>query len=636
MCGLLGIALGGAQEQAAVARLFPDALATLRHRGPDAHGEYKKDGVWLGHARLSILDLSDAGRQPMQTPDGRFVISYNGEVYNFRELARAHALTDLRSGSDTEVVLQLFAKLGVGSFAQLNGMFALALYDARERKLWLVRDRIGIKPLYFRLTADSLACASEIKAIRALETAAAECEISALHEWVYYGNPLGGRTLYRGIRQLLPGHCLELDLRTFRHSIQPYWTLEEQAGKGSTAPPDARLAVEETRRLLEQAVRRQLVSDVPVGLFLSGGVDSSAVAALASRHYAGRLATYSVGFDFARGAGELPRARRVAEHFGTDHHEIHIRGASVGELVQRLVHHHDMPFADAANIPLALMAGKISEHTKVVLQGDGGDEVFGGYSRYFTLDHYKFLRLPALVAQHVHRLTPESAFHYRVRRYVRALAAQDMATTMALLLTSEDRSMQPEAIFAQPLRALVASFDPFARHRECLAMLVDQDRINQMSFLDLMITLPDTYLEKVDRSTMAASLEVRVPFLDNDLVDFAVSLPGSAKTPGGKQKWLLKTALAGIVPDEVLQGPKTGLEVPYGAWLQGPLKPLFFDQLSTFSRQNRGVLDTGYIERLFARTGAGVRDDSYMLWKVLNFMIWANDSRVRFGAAVAA
>ncbi len=635
MCGVLGIAVRSTRQDAHLQELFPAALAMLRHRGPDAHGQYQNGNVLLGHVRLSIIDLSEAGRQPMQTADGNFVITYNGEVYNFRELAREHGFTDLRSGSDTEVVLRMFAKLGVASLPKLNGMFAFAVCDVRGRRLWLARDRVGIKPLYFELRPGRLTFASEMKGILALSRDAPDCDVSALHEWVYYGNPLGGRTLFQGIRQLLPGHYLEIDLDSFEHSIRAYWSLEEQTRDGGTPTGDTRQTIEETRRLLEQAVRRQLVSDVPVGLFLSGGVDSSALTAFASRHYSGRLATYSVGFDFARDEGELPKAKRVAEHFGTEHHEIRISGASVGDLVQSLVHHHDMPFSDAANIPLALMASKIREHTKVVLQGDGGDELFGGYSRYFTLDRYKLLRLPALVAQHAHRLTPESAFHYRVRRYVRALAAEDMATTMALLLTSEDRSMEPVAIFARPLRESVEKFDPFARHRECLRMFADQDRINQMSFLDLMITLPDTYLEKVDRATMAASLEVRVPFLDHELVDFVVGLPGEAKTPRGNQKWLLKAALKGIVPDEVLHGPKVGLDVPYGAWLQGALRPLFFDQLAMFRRRDPDVLDVEHVERLYQRTGTGRRDDSYMLWKVLNFMIWANHSDVRFDAAMA-
>jgi len=630
MCGILGFVERPGREGAPAALRFAAAVATLKHRGPDAQTHWREDRVLLGHTRLAIIELSELGAQPMHSADGRHVITYNGEVYNFRELVASEKLAGLRSGSDTEVVLRLIESQGVAAFAKLNGMFAFAVLDRQKRKLWLVRDRLGIKPLYFSGNEDGLAFASEIKAIHALRGSRPQCETSALHEWLYYGNPLGGHTLHRGVEQLLPGYYLELDLDSFNYTKRAYWSLAEQAQRAPRVTLDPPTLIGETRRLLEQAVRRQLVADVPVGLFLSGGIDSSALAAFATRHYGRRLSTYSAGFDFQRGEGELPKARRVAAHFNTAHHEIHIAGGDVGALIERLVHHHDMPFADAANIPLALMAGNISAHTKVVLQGDGGDELFGGYSRYFSLGRYLPLRGAALLLQWPQRLTPRSAFHFRARRYLRALAAPRLSASMALLLTSEDPSLEPEAIFMPALRAQVERSDAFARHAEVLQEFTGQDRLNQMSFMDLMITLPDTFLEKVDRATMAASLEVRVPFLDHDLVDFVASLPGEKKMPGGRQKWLLKAALEGIVPAEVLQGPKAGLEVPYGSWLQGALRPLFSDHLATFSRQHPGVLDVDQVRRLFAASGAGGKDDSYMLWKVLNLMIWSNNSHVEF------
>ena len=630
MCGIVGIATRLPRQNSSLAARYQEATAVLHHRGPDGRGQYQDANVWLGHTRLSILDLSSAGAQPMQSNDERFVISYNGEVYNFRDLAKESRLENLRSGSDTEVVLRLFAKDGINSLVKLNGMFAFAVYDRQTRRLWLVRDRLGIKPLFYKLDAERLIFASEIKGIVALDSESPTCDISALHEWSYYGNPLGGRTLYSGIRQLLPGHYLEVDLDGFAHSARPYWSLEQQAENAVTDSGGERAAIAKTRYLLEQAVRRQLVSDVPVGVFLSGGVDSTAITAFASRHYDARLVTYSAGFDFLRDGGELPKAKRIAAHYGTEHHEIYVEGGNVGDLFETLVHHHDMPFADAANIPLYLMAAQISGQTKVVLQGDGGDELFGGYRRYSTLNYYRLLHPMALALQRVHRITPKSASYYRVQRYLHAFAARDLATTMALLLTAEDQSSAPSAIFAPQLRAVVEQFDPFARHRECQQMFSAHDIGNQMSFVDLMITLPDTYLEKVDRSTMAASVEIRVPFLDHDLVDYVVRLPGSRKIPWGRKKWLLKSALDGIVPAEVLHGPKTGLTVPFGDWLKVALKPLFFDHLSTFERRHPDVLNIDYVTRLFARTNSGHRNDSFMLWKVLNFMVWANRSNISF------
>jgi asparagine synthase (glutamine-hydrolysing) len=479
------------------------------------------------------------------------------------------------------------------------------------------------------LNHNRLVFASEIKGILALNQHSPACEFTALHEWLYYGNPLGERTLYSGIKQLLPGHFLEIDLTTFEHAVREYWSLKQQANCSIASDGREVNAIGETRRLLEQAVKRQLVSDVPVGVFLSGGVDSSAIAAFASRHYEKRLATYSAGFDFAKDGGELPKAKRIAALYGTDHHEIHIIGGSVSDLIEKMVHHHDMPFSDAANIPLYLMACRISGDSKVVLQGDGGDELFGGYRRYATLKYYRLLHSIALGARYLHRLTPKSALHYRVKRYLEAFAAEDRATTMALLLTVENPDSAPGAIFTTPLREMLEKSDPFARFRECQRMFANQDNGNQMSLIDLMVVLPDTYLEKVDRSTMAASLEVRVPFLDHDLVNFVVQLPGSAKMPWGKKKWLLKKALDGIVPDEVLYGPKTGLTVPYGDWLQGALKPLFFDHLTQFAQRNPGILDIDHISRMYARTNSGQRNHSHMLWKVLNFMIWTNNSNIR-------
>jgi asparagine synthase (glutamine-hydrolysing) len=630
VCGVLGIATRSSDSNVPTAESFRGALARIRHRGPDGSGIYQDRNLWLGHARLSILDLSNAGSQPMRTTDDRFVISYNGEIYNFRELARERKLDDLRSSSDTEVVLRMFAALGVASLPKFNGMFAFAMYDRLLRKIWLVRDRTGIKPMYYEINAAGLAFASEIKGVIALTPGKSICDVAALHEWLYYGNTLGGRTLYSGIQQLKPGHFLELDLNSFEHSVHEYHSFRPRATHEPRNLSDSIEEAGQVRHLLEQAVKRQLVSDVPVGVFLSGGVDSSAITAFASRHYKARLATYSVVFDFAGSANELPKARRIANLFQTDHHEIQIGGGNVSAIVEKMVYHHDMPFADAANIPLYMMSEKISAHTKVVLQGDGGDELFGGYRRYATLKYYGILRVLAHFLQGLHRLTPRSPMFYRVQRYMHALSAPDLATAMALLLTQEDCFSHPRAVFAPETAGAIAKFDPFARYREVQPWFADQDIGNQMSFTDMCIELPDLFLEKVDRSTMAASLEVRVPFLDHDLVDFATSLSGRSKMPFGRKKWLLKKALEGLIPNEVLHGPKVGFTVPYGKWLQTSLKSMFFDHLSMFVRSHPGILNAEHIEMLFARTGDGLQNHSFMLWKILNFTIWANIFDIQF------
>ncbi len=633
MCGIAGTAIAPFSSIEIAPADRTDAIAALRHRGPDDHGEFQDENVWLAHTRLSILDPSMAGHQPMSSADGRYVISYNGEVYNFRQLAARYQLENLRSASDTEVVLNLFARLGLQSLPYLNGMFAFACYDRDAQKLWLVRDRFGIKPLYFQFDSDSLTFASEIKSILTLRTGPRTCNWSALHEWLYYGNALGGDTLYQGIHQLLPGRYLELDLKSFEYEVGSYWSL-----KDDVPPRPVREkredAIAETRRLLEQAVARQLVSDVPVGVFLSGGIDSSAIAAFASRHYDGQLATYSAGFDFAADGGELPKARTVAERFKTDHHEIQVGSADLPGVIEKMVEHHDMPFADAANIPLYLMATHLDGQLKVILQGDGGDEIFGGYRRYSTLKYYTLLRPLALVFKHFHKALPKSVMQQRIARYLHAFAASDLATTMALLLTPEDVRSRPLGVFsAEVARRMTDAGDPFSRYRSVQSEFCDLDTVNQMSMVDTSVILPDIYLEKVDRSTMAASLEVRVPFLDNDLTSYVLSLSGRSKMPNGRPKWLLKEALRGIVPDEILFSPKRGFQVPYGFWLQSSLKALFFDNLATFVSNNPGILDPERISSLFATTESGRQNYSPLLWKMLNFLVWANTSKVDFAEA---
>lgn len=631
MCGVIGIAIAPSRRNFVTECRRREALEALRHRGPDGQGEYIDEKVWMAHRRLSILDLSDAGSQPMQSADGRFVISYNGEVYNFRELAAKNNLDNLRSSSDTEVVLELFAKFGIASLEKLNGMFAFSIYDRQTRKIWLVRDRLGIKPIYFRIRPRELIFGSEIKGIAALLDESLVCNYSALHEWLYFGNTLGGRTLYQNITQLLPAHYLELDLSSFEVVIREYWSLKMQSEIPFTTNVSKQDTINETRGLLERAVQRQLVSDVPVGVFLSGGVDSSAVAAFASRHYEGQLATYSVGFDFSPEHNELPMAKRVADLYRTDHHELRISGGDVADLVEKMVVAHDMPFSDAANIPLYLMAAEIGAQTKVVLQGDGGDELFGGYRRYTTLKYYGVFHSVAKILQYIHAVTPKSPLYHRIQRYLHAFAAQDLATTMALLQTAEDRDSKPLELFSSSLAELIGEeADAFARFRELQSLFGHQDIANQMSFIDISIVLPDTYLEKVDRSTMAASVEVRVPFLDHDLVDYTVRLTGKRKIPFGKKKWLLKAALAGLVPNEILYGPKIGFGVPFGNWLQTSLKPLFFDHLASFDRKQPGILNVEHIEHLFCRTSDGKENHSHLLWKILNFLVWTKTSNIEF------
>ena len=631
MCGICGYALSLRRTECTARPRLGQSVALLRHRGPDAAGTTESTGVGLGHARLSILDLSDAGRQPMETEDGQCAIAYNGECYNFRDVARDLGIRGLRSSSDTEVVLRAFAAEGAACLPRLNGMFAFAVHDRAAGEVWLVRDRLGIKPLYYSLDSDALLFASEVRPLLELAGETPSCDPTLLAEWLYYGNSLGGKTLFRGIRQLLPGHALRLRIRDWTHEVRAYWSLAAQCRR--PAPPErgADLAGA-VRERLSAAVRRQLVSDVPVGIFLSGGIDSSAIAAFATATGSASVRTFSAGFDDPSFPDERPRARRLAERLGTEHHEFMIGGEGLQSAVEQLVAHHGAPFFDAANIPLWLMARAVAPQAKVILQGDGGDEVFGGYRRYRLLHRRRAMQAAALAAAPVLGILPESRLVQRARRYAHAFGQRDVGRAMALLLTAEGSDPSVLDAFGPAVRPAMESADPLRHHARVAAQFDGLDLCRRMSMIDLSIVLPDIYLEKVDRSTMAHGLEVRVPFLDHELVDFVARVPSNRTMPQGRTKWLLKQALRGILPDEVLDRPKTGFNVPFGRWLRGPLRGHFADHLEAFARARPGVIDADAVRRWIARDASGRVDLSSRLWKIYKLAIWANRFQVRFEA----
>jgi asparagine synthase (glutamine-hydrolysing) len=612
MCGIAGIL---SSDPRLITREVGLAMVeAIRHRGPDRQDAWVGEGVVLAHARLSILDLSEAGNQPMVSPSGRHVLVFNGEIYNHQELrAELEALGETFVGhSDTEVLLRLFERDGVACLSRLNGIFAFAIWDMREQVLTLARDRFGTKPLYVRRDAGDLWFGSEIKAIQAAGGAQLRLRRRGLPEFMYYGVVSGCQTLFEGIKRVEPGGYMRLSLRGQGGPCGEYWMPQD------VAPSDLCLdeAVLETRRLLEQAVQRQLMADVPLGVFLSGGIDSTAVATFASRHYSGKLRTYSVGFDYDQGVNELPRAARTAKSLGTEHHEFHIKAEGLPAVIEDLVRHHDEPFSEGANIPLYLLCRELSGSVKVVLQGDGGDELFAGYRRYALLEREQLLRRLCQLLTFAHIPLP-----IRQRRMVEALAAPDDGLRMALLMSLETRTPDPLRLLSPRLRFEVAAVDPFARHRDLNERFAYLDPVQRMMFADTQALLPDLYLEKVDKPTMAFGIESRVPFLDNDLVDFALSLPASMKVRGGSKKFLLRRALRGIIPDEVLDGPKTGFGVPYVAWIRGPLHDYARERILSAATGTDPWLD----ETAVTHALDGLRDrgtDGFLLWKCLNLAIW--------------
>ena len=597
--------------------------ACLRHRGPDDEGEYTGDGAGIAHTRLSIIDLSESGRQPMRSDDGRYVISYNGEVYNFRELRyrleqRGH---EFRGRSDTEVVLRAFIEWGESSFAKLEGMFGLAVWDSAERRLHLARDRFGIKPLYYHADAERVVFGSEIKALLASGEVGRELDWAGLHEYLYYNTALGQRTMFAGVRKLLPGHALTLDEEGAR--VWEYCSVFDV----EAVEDDYATAVERVRELLESAVKAHLVSDVPVGVFLSGGIDSSAITAFAAKHYGGRLKTFSAGFDFDRGVNELPKARAVAEHFGTDHHELHVSGGDVAGVIERLVRCHDQPFGDAANIPLFLLCEQLGDGNKVVLQGDGGDEVFAGYRRHSFMGIERWIDVVARTTSWAAPMVPKWVRYYR---FCQRFSRTERELRLAMVVASGIGDTQPSHVFAPGARAALEASDPFARYREFYDRFVGLDSAQRALYTDSAIILPDLFFEKVDKATMAHGVEVRVPLVDTRLAAYVMGLPAKYKIRWLHKKRILRRALRGVVPDAILDHPKVGFGVPESYWLRTMLAGYMRDVLLDDTRASASLFDTRALRTLIEDHVEGRRDNGTCLYRLLNLALWYDE----YGVAV--
>jgi asparagine synthase (glutamine-hydrolysing) len=617
MCGMCGIFEPGA-EQGALEHSVRRMVRTIAHRGPDAEGVETLEDVALGHRRLSILDLSPTGAQPM-TYAGVW-ITYNGEVYNFQELranleSRGH---HFRGHSDTEVILHTYAEYGLDGLAALEGIFSIALWDPAARRIVLMRDRLGVKPLFYGWQGARLVFGSEIKAVLAGGVNDRSIDAQALSEHLWFGNAFEDRTIFRHVKAVPPGHRLVVEHN--RPRLEAWWRLED-------AIPDAprhltaEQAAIEVREVLDAAVTRQLVADVPVGLFLSGGVDSSSIAASAMRDGGRPLSSFAVGFDYDRGVNELPKARQVADHLGLDHHEVRVTAPAIETILEKLVRAHDEPFADAANLPLYLLAQSLNGTVKVVLQGDGGDELFAGYRRYKILRHTAAWRLwpSGLTGLAVRRGGAAARFG----RMAAAAGASDPAMRMALLLTVETLVDPPTAVmFADARHHLEEQTDPFAAYRRCAERFRRLDPVSQMLATDLSLQLPSQFLAKVDRATMAHGLEARVPLLDERVLALALRLPVDVKLKGGRTKAVLRDAMRPRLPAVILDGPKTGFGVPYEYWVKGPLHQ--------FARA--AILDSGFaaqfgfdrtkLERTLNIHRDGVQDRGFLIWKLLQLSLW--------------
>jgi asparagine synthase (glutamine-hydrolysing) len=594
----------------------------LSHRGPDNQTVFsdKDKSVGLGHTRLSILDLSDESHQPMRSQSQRYIIVYNGEIYNFLDLKNELIKLGVvfEKQSDTEVILEGFEKWGTALFEKLNGMFAFSIYDKVLNKIYIVRDRFGVKPLYYYNQNQDLVFASEIKSLLASDIVEKKISYQGLYEYLHFATTLGETTFYNNIKKLEPGYFIEYDIKNRVLVIKKY-KVNYEVSPSSDSLEDA---IIKTKELFESAVKRQLVSDVPIGIFLSGGVDSTAITAYATKHYKGKVKTFSAGFDFDEGDNELENAKFIANHFGTEHHELHIKGDNVPSILEDVNHYFDQPFGDSANIPLYLMSKELKGKEKVILQGDGGDELFAGYHRYIRLHHYKTYKSIAKLLPLIKKVIPKSSSKYKGLRFLFALNQREPSHEMAYILSQEMFDEDPADYFSEEIQGELQKVEPFQRYQHFYNKFKELDPVNRALYTDMNIILPDLYFEKVDRATMANSLEVRVPFLDNELVDYAMSLPSKYKVRGKEKKYLLKKAFKGVVPDKILNGAKKGFGVPFQYWLREPMRDFMLNTIRGSEIYN------DKIEHLMQEHISKKKDNGYILWKLLNLSMWLKKSNI--------
>lgn len=648
MCGLTGFLAPAAQTgREELLRTVGRMAETIRHRGPDDAGSWVDEaaGIALGFRRLAIVGLGPEGHQPMVSASGRYVVVFNGEIYNHRALRReletpSGTRPPFRGTSDTEVLLAAIERWGVPeAIGRAVGMFAVVVWDRRDRRLHLVRDRLGEKPLYYGWAGDVFLFGSELKALAAHPGFSGAIDRDALALFLRYTDVPAPHSIYRGIAKLLPGTIATIspgDTGAMPAPV-PYWTIGHaaEAGAADRFRGTEREAVDCLDGLLREAVGQEMVADVPLGALLSGGVDSSTVVALMQAQSARPIKTFTIGFDEA-GYNEAEHAKAVARHLGTDHAELYVTPADAMAVIPRLPSLYDEPFADTSQIPTFLVAQLARRSVTVGLSGDGGDELFGGYVRHFVGPRLWGRVRP--VPRGVRRVAARGLLVVPARAWDRAAGlaavapdwlgqrlAGDWVHKAAHLLSADG----PEELY----RLLVSAWDQTdglvlggAEPEPARADPLDRPRglgpTERMMYLDTVSYLPDGVLVKVDRASMGVGLEVRAPLLDHRVVEFAWRVPPAMKVRDGQGKWLLRQVLYRYVPRDLVERPKMGFGAPVGAWLRGPLREWAEDQLDEDRLRREGMLDPDPIRRAWTEHLAGKRDRSAKLWSVLMFQAW--------------
>ncbi len=626
MCGINGIALSSRSRRDIDVSVLERMRDVIRHRGPDDRGIFVDGRVGLGHRRLSIVDVA-GGHQPMTNEDGSLHIVYNGEIYNHGDFrssleARGHVYA---THCDTETILHLYEEYGSKCVDLLRGMFAFAIWDQVKRELFVARDRLGVKPLYYAQTEDgSLYFGSEIKTI--LEAAALKAELNyqALPDYLANHSPSAEDTLFQGIRRLLPGHTLLW--RDGRVHIAKFWDVSFAGNEEERRSEQDYIA--EWSELFRESVRLRLMADVPLGMFLSGGIDSSAIAAVMSSMVTEPIKTFSVAFA-EREANELEYARLVARAFKTDHHEVVVSPEEFFYALPRLVWHEDEPIAHPSSVALYFVSRLAAQHVKVVLTGEGSDELLAGYARYrktiLNIEvgaKYNALtpdRFRKFVSSQIETLPHGSKIRQKLMRTF-LMISPDIESIYFDNFAVFPRSMQLN-LFTPQARERIGLADPYSGVRDVLRETDAKSLLNSLLYADIKTYLHEL-LMKQDQMSMAASIESRVPFLDHKLVEFAGRLPERMKLRGGTTKYILRESMKGILPEAILSRPKMGFPVPVGAWFRGAFSGVVEEHVLSERALSRGIFDPAFVRSLVRRHQSGGEDHSERLWALVNFEIW--------------
>lgn len=619
MCGITGVwsRTGEPIDQQLIACMNQQQI----HRGPDDQGVYASTGIGLGNCRLAIIDLSPAGHQPMSNEDGSIWIAFNGEIYNFQTLRaqmeqRGHSL---KSRSDTEVIIHLYEEYGEEFLSYLRGMFALAIWDSRKQQLLLARDRLGKKPLYYFFNGQRLVFGSEIKAVLADPTVPRRVRLNALPTYLTYGYVPTPETLFTDIQRLPAGHILLAQ----SNGLKIYSYTDSDVAHPLAPPSSYSEAdyIREIRRLFREAVALRMITDVPLGAFLSGGLDSTAVVAVMSELSSQPVKTFAMGFADEPSYNELDYARLAARHYGTDHHEFVVQADAL-DLAPRLVQHYGEPFADSSAIPTYLVAQFTHQHVTVALSGDGGDELFAGYERFAAARLAQtYRRVPApirrLIASILDHLPESTAYRDIVRRSRRFTHGAEQSLLAGYLSWV--------SIFNQELRTGLLNHSLHPNQVPDYRVYWDTiagDDLARLLYLNIQTYLVDDLLVKADRTSMAASLEVRSPFLDQELVRFAAAIPSQLKLKGTTTKHILKQAFADVVPAEILHRPKHGFGVPVGRWFRTSWRDYLQETLLSPRALQRGYFSIDGLRGLIDQHLSGQRDLGHALWTLLTLELW--------------